>query len=232
MQTGHAVSLYTPSVRSLMLVEPQQISTFAAAARTAADLATHAEVTERWADESACAGMSVGGLANHLVDQVTLAVRLLEAGASDLEPIPLDEHYARAAWVHTDLDSEANTGIREGSDQQAEAGPGALRARLEASLARLPETFGPVDEADPVLVPWQGWALTAEDFLTTRTMELMVHSDDLAASVGLPTPEFPDEAASRVFALLNRLAVRRHGQAALVRTLTRPQRAPESVSAF
>jgi uncharacterized protein YrrD len=32
--------------------------------------------------------------------------------------------------------------------------------------------------------------------------------------------------------LLTRVAVRRHGQAALVRALSRPQRAPDSVSAF
>jgi hypothetical protein len=35
-----------------------------------------------------------------------------------------------------------------------------------------------------------------------------------------------------VLDLLTRVAVRRHGQAALVRALSRPQRAPDSVSAF
>jgi len=35
-----------------------------------------------------------------------------------------------------------------------------------------------------------------------------------------------------VLALLSALAVRRHGQAAVVRTLSRPQRAPGQVSAF
>ena len=44
-----------------------------------------------------------------------------------------------------------------------------------------------------MLIPWQGWSLTAHDFLVTRLMEIVVHSDDLAASVGLPTPEFPDD---------------------------------------
>ena len=44
-----------------------------------------------------------------------------------------------------------------------------------------------------MLIPWQGWSLTAHDFLVTRLMEIVVHADDLAASVGLPTPEFPDD---------------------------------------
>ena len=84
----------------------------------------------------------------------------------------------------------------------------------------------------PILVPWQGWALTAHDFLVTRLMETVVHSDDLAASVGLPTPDFPDAVVTPVLDLLTTLAVRRHGATALVRTLARPQRAPATVAAF
>jgi hypothetical protein len=63
-------------------------------------------------------------------------------------------------------------------------------------------------------------------------MEMVVHADDLAASIGVDTPEFPEEAVSPVLGLLAGVAVRRHGQAAVVRALSRPQRAPESVSAF
>ena len=86
--------------------------------------------------------------------------------------------------------------------------------------------------ADPVLIPWQGWALTAHDFLVTRLMEMLVHSDDLAAGLDVPTPQFPDEAVRLVLGLLTAVAVERHGQTALVRALSRPQRAPDSVSAF
>lgn len=205
---------------------------FLAAARIAADLTARPEVTERWADESACAGMSVGGLAFHLGSQVTNTVRLLGAGLSDQEPIPLLEHYARAAWVHSTLDDEANVGIREGSDADAAAGPDALATLLGEQLALLP---GVLDRADPgaaVLIPWQGWSLTVDDWLVTRKMEIVVHSDDLAASVGLETPAFPESVTGPVLALLTGLAVRRHGATAVVRALTRPQRAPASVAAF
>ena len=60
-----------------------------AAARIAADLVRRPEVAERWTDESACAGMSVGGLAFHLGSQGDLMVRLLQAGPSDLTPDPV-----------------------------------------------------------------------------------------------------------------------------------------------
>jgi uncharacterized protein (TIGR03083 family) len=208
------------------------LTNFSRTARIVADLVRRPEVADRWDDESACAGMTVGGLANHLGDQVVLAVRLLEAGPSELDPIPLDEHYARAAWVREDLAGEANVSIREGSDEQARDGQVAMVERVDAAVARLPEVVPSVAPDAPVLIPWQGWALRASDLLTTRMMEMLVHGDDLAASVGLETPEFPPEVAERVLGLLTRVAVRRHGQAALVRALSRPQRAPESVSAF
>jgi hypothetical protein len=205
---------------------------FVAAARIACDLVRRSEVAERWDQESACAGMTVGGLANHLGDQVALAVRLLEAGPSGEDPISLDEHYARAAWVREDLDGETNIAIREGSDEQARAGRDALVERVDADVRRLPGVLESVASDMSVFIPWQGWAVTADDLITSRTMEIVVHADDLAASVGVDTPKFPADAVERVLALLTRVAVRRHGQAALVRALSRPQRAPASVSAF
>jgi hypothetical protein len=63
-------------------------------------------------------------------------------------------------------------------------------------------------------------------------MEMVVHADDLAASVDLPVPDFGAAVLDPVLALLTALSVRRHGQDAVVRTLTRPQRAPRSISAF
>ena len=44
-----------------------------------------------------------------------------------------------------------------------------------------------------------------------------MHSDDLAASVGLPLPEFPDVVVEHVVHLLTGVALRRHGQAAVIR---------------
>ncbi|WP_151084186.1 maleylpyruvate isomerase N-terminal domain-containing protein [Nocardioides cynanchi] len=203
---------------------------FLAAARVAGHLARRAEVTEHWDDESACEAMSVGGLACHLVSQVDNAVRLLGAGPSDQPPIALADHYAGVGW--RDPDDEANVGIREGSDARAAAGPQALHTLIDRRLAELPTTLASVGSGDPVLIPWQGWSLTAGDFLVTRMMEIVVHSDDLAASVDLPTPGFPDRVLEPVLGLLTGLAVRRHGATAVVRVLTRPQRAPASIAAF
>ncbi len=211
-------------------MDPHQTSAFTAASRIAAELTLRPEVEERWTDESACVGMTVGALARHLVSQWYNAVHLLGAPAGD-DPITVWEHYQRAAWVHSTLDDEANASIRTSSERLAAEGPASLRTLVE-DLAPQVEPVLAARREGSVLIPWQGWSLTASDFLLTRMMEIVVHSDDLAASVGLETPTFPDDVVTPVLDLLTGLAVRRHGGTALVRVLTRPQRAPASVSAF
>lgn len=213
-------------------MEQSERDRFLAGARVAGEMATRPEVAARWSAESACAGMSVGALACHLASQLDTAVRLVGAGPSDQPPIRLAEHYARAAWVREGPDGEANAGIRDGSEDQAAAGAGALAALVSDRLEELPGVLAAAESDDSVLIPWQGWSLTAHDFLVTRMMEMVVHADDLTSSVGLPPAEFPDAVLAPVLDLLTGLSLRRHGQAALVRALSRPQRAPDSISAF
>jgi hypothetical protein len=198
-----------------------------------AGLVARPEVAAAWTRESSCVGMSVGGLTRHLASQSINVVTLLRADRSasaGAETIELLEHYARASWVATDLDSEANRAIRTSADREASDGPDAAataladaRNQLDAVLADAPPT---------TYIPWQGWALATDDFLVTRLMEMVVHSDDLAASVDVPSPEFGADVLDPVLRLLSALAVRRHGKDAVLRTLSRPQRAPATISAF
>jgi hypothetical protein len=207
---------------------------FVASARAAAELITRPEVRDGWDLESSCAGMTNGGLADHLADQTSNTLRLLAAEPSELAPIPVVEHYRRAAWVSSGLEDEPNTSIRDGSNERALRGFDALVARVAEDLDALPGALAAAADRTPdsVLIPWQGWALTTHDFLVTRLMEIAVHSDDLAAGLGVATPQFPDDAVREVLGLLAAVAVDRHGQTALVRALSRPQRAPADVSAF
>lgn len=203
---------------------------------TAADsgmaLLARPEVAEAWTRPSALEQWSVGGLAAHLAGQVLNVERVLVLPPSDLRPIALDDHYAEAAWVRASLDDPVNAGIREGGEEAAAAGPAALVARVREARTTV-ESLLELQPADRVvLIPWQGWALTLDDFLTTRMMEIVVHSDDLAASVGIEAPSLPREVLDPVMALLTRLAMRRHGQSAVVTALTRRERAPRSIAAF
>jgi hypothetical protein len=196
-----------------------------------AALVTRPEVSAAWTVESSCAGMSVGGLTRHLVSQPVNVVGLLTAeGPEDHEHIDLLEHYARAAWTREDLGGDTNTSIRATSDEQAGEGPAAALDLVTRAREQLAQALA--DAPPTVFVPWQGWVLDTDDFLVTRLMEMVVHADDLAASVAVPVPEFGSAVLDPVLRLLSALSVRRHGQDALVRALTRPQRAPATVAAF
>lgn len=205
---------------------------FVTACRMTLELARSSEVAEAWDRESSCSGMSVGGLTHHVLSQARHVQLILSAPPGTQEPIPLLDHYARAAWVEASPDDEANVSIRDEGDRAAAAGPAAVLAESAAVVDLLPELLAEPRVPDVAHIPWQGWSLTTDDFLVTRAMELVVHSDDLADSVGLPSPELPDSVVSHVVGLLGGVALRRHGQTAVVRALSRPQRAPGSISAF
>ncbi len=203
---------------------------FPVAASIALDLIRRPEVSDRWLGQSALPKMSVGALACHLGRQTVRAAELLPV-VTDVPPLDsADEHYRRAAWVtSTSPDDPPND--RSLDDEEALLGPRALDARAAGALATVRDMLMEGATQDVVWIPWQGWSLRRDDFLLTRLLEIVVHADDLAVSVDVPTPTFPDEAFAPVRDLLSRLAERRHGQAALISSLTRRERA-RTISAF
>lgn len=203
---------------------------FPVAASIALELIRRPDVTDRWLDASALPKMSVGALACHLGRQTVRAAQLLPV-ATEMPPLDsADEHYRRAAWVtSTSPDDPPND--RSLDDQEALLGPPALHARAAGALETVRDMLIEGAARDVVWVPWQGWSLRRDDFLLTRLLEIVVHSDDLAVSVDVPTPPFPDEAFAPVRDLLIRLAERRHGQAAVISALTRRERV-RTISAF
>jgi len=203
------------------------------AAALVRDLVARPEVAGGWARESSCTGMSVGALARHLVEQSLYVVRLLGPEAStaaDSDRIGVLDHYARSAWVGAPLDDDSNRFVREKSEGQAAEGAATAVALQSEAVEAMPAVLAAA--ADEVLVPWTNARLATDDFVVTRLLEMVVHSDDLAASVGVPAPDFGPAVLRPVLGVLTELAVLRHGQDAVVRTLTRPQRAPESIAAF
>ncbi|WP_331755904.1 maleylpyruvate isomerase N-terminal domain-containing protein [Streptomyces sp. NBC_01643] len=190
------------------------------------------KVTASWEKTSALTGMTVGGLASHLAYQVFSVSPALQEPTSQEAPIPLLEHYARAAWIDAPLDGEVNAGIRAKGEAIASEGAQALLERARAALAEQKFALAGVGGDWVVFMAQTGWALSLDDFLVTRTMELAVHMDDLAVSVGIAAPELSTTAFDPVLTLLARLAARRHGQAALLRALARAERAPTAINAF
>jgi hypothetical protein len=203
---------------------------FPMAAAVALDLIRRDEVREQWLMPSALPKMSIGALTCHLGRQVIRAAELLPM-ATDVRPLEcVDAHYHRAAWVlSTSPDDPSND--RSTDDAEAALGAAVLVGRSAEALEMARRLLAAGTARDVVPVPWQGWSLRRDDFLLTRMLEIVVHTDDLALSIGVRTPEFPAEVFAPVRDLLVRLAVKRHGQSAVISALTRSERT-QTISAF
>jgi hypothetical protein len=204
---------------------------YLAAARSALALLSDPAVGGAWDRPSALPELSVGGLAAHLAHQVLAVPATLDAPAADA-PIPLLEHYERVTWRGADPLAEVNVGIRTHADQLATEGAAALAARLADAIGVLAARLPAEPDDRPVRMAAGPWTLGLDDYLVTRMMEIAVHSDDLAVSVGLDTPDLPAAVLDPVLALLTGLAVRRHGQPAVLRALSRAERAPAAINAL
>jgi Mycothiol maleylpyruvate isomerase N-terminal domain len=208
------------------------IAAYPEAAGQALALLRKPEVADAWEQPSALAEMTVGALVGHLAYQIFSVGPALEEPASEAAPIPLLEHYACAVWIGALLDGEVNAGIRARGESIAFEGQQSLCDRASAALADQRTKLAGLSGDQSIFMPQTGWALTLNDFLTTRMLELAVHLDDLAVSAGLATPELPDAVFDPVLVLLARLSARRHGQPALLRALARAERAPTAINAI
>jgi hypothetical protein len=205
--------------------------TYLRTAEVAVTLLSSADVADAWTAPSALDKMTVGAVAAHLARQIHNVPVVLAQQPGEPVVWVLD-HYARSAWVGAELDAEANLVTRRNAEAEAAEGPAALASRTEAQLAELREVLAAEHEDRIVALPWASWSMTLDDFLITRMLEIAVHNDDLACSVGLPTPALPELAKDLVFTMLWQLAVRRHGVPPVLRALARAERAHGSIAAF
>jgi hypothetical protein len=210
---------------------------FLLAGASALELVGRVEVLHRWSEPSALPEMTVGALAAHLGSQVLTVHAAVTTGnaVTQERPVPLLEHYQRVAWVRAGLHDPANVTIREGAEQAAGTGHDGLVRSVDEALRDLTAAFStrlPTGLPPAIRMPWWDWSLSFEDFLVTRVMEIVVHSDDLAVSVDVEPPGLPQTVLGPVLALLVGVSLQRHGQSAMVRALSRSERAPASISAF
>ncbi|MFI6094025.1 maleylpyruvate isomerase N-terminal domain-containing protein [Lentzea sp. NPDC051213] len=205
---------------------------FLTTARIALDLMRSPQVAENWDKPSALPEFGVSGLAGHIGYQALPLPSMIETPIGDEPVVSLMEHYARANWTDLDVDSEFHTRIRAGGEKLAAQGQDDLCDRFERTLEELAETLPGLDNR-PVRMPhWGPWAVPLDEYLLSRLMEFVVHSDDLAVSVGLDTPEFPGHVNEAVLGLLTRMALTKHSAVDLVRAFSRKERAPQDITAF
>lgn len=202
------------------------------AAASALDLLGRPELGQRWTQPSALTEFTTSGLAGHLAAQIHQVRSVLDTPVPDGKAIRLLDHYSAAAWRNVDLNDAVNVRIREAGESFAAEGPDSLLSNTRAVLdgLRVDLAGRPADAV--VHLPWVGWSLSLDDFLITRMLEISVHSDDVAVSIGVETPELPASVTGPVLELLFQLSQERHGTTAVLRALSRAERAPASIAAI
>jgi hypothetical protein len=179
-------------------------------------------LSERWAEQSALEQWSNGGLAGHLARSL---FNLERAAARPRDGGPVLDAVAYYAASPADPpDSVIGRRIRELGDQEAAGGAADLAGRFAASLASVRESALALDAATAVEL--FGRVLPVDECATACLLELVVHADDLALSLGLEPVAFSEPAADLVVVTLSRISRRRHGSLAVIRSLARPGRAP------
>lgn len=207
---------------------------FLRCAETAAALIDSEAVSSAWESASALDGYTVGGLAGHLARAVLTVERYLDQPSppADAELADAAGYFTRVLGSHDPVDSEMHQRVRERGASTAAEGPAALAGQVRETIDALRERLAGdrLSEAVQVL---DGVTLTLAEYLRTRVVELVVHLDDLAVSVGRPgPPDLPAAIYRTVAAVLGQVAADRAGGLQTVRSLARRERQPEAVRAL
>jgi len=197
---------------------------FLDAAATAVQLIERRELAEHWHSRSVLREFSVAALAGHLSRAMTTVERYLDG------PEPGEAGISAAVYFDTvirsaDINDPANQAIRDRGGEAAAGGPAALASEARGARARLRSRLAVVEPERRLRVAG-GLVMTVDEYLRTRVVELVVHADDLAASVGVaPMAPRPETGKIAIDALVD-VARIRHGDLAVLRALARRERDP------
>ena len=207
------------------------VEAFAVAGVATAAVVGSPEVATAWDDASALVGYRVGELAAHtLLATARLEAVLTEEGRADPVVVDLAGFYGpNRVDGPADADAGLHPLVRAAAADAAGPGPAVVAEELRDVLDRL---RGPLAAADPArlvsVVNVRRGATRLDTYLRTRVVELVVHGDDLAASVALAY-EPPPAAVDVTLGVCLELARARSGDLAVVRALVRRERADAEV---
>jgi hypothetical protein len=209
---------------------------FLATAAEARGLIASRSTAAKWNESSALDGPTVGALAGHLARSVFVTIGYLDAsdpdsGGDTAELLTADQYFERIV-PPPEMALELHAGARARGAAEAANGQDALVARFDAMLHEVDQRLAsePPERAVTVV---GGLVLPLDEYLVTRMLELVVHSDDLAASVGLDTPAFDPLTMACVIGCVLAMVRARHGDLAVMRGFARRERdLIEAIRAF
>jgi uncharacterized protein (TIGR03083 family) len=196
------------------------------------------ELTKHWARPSLLEGYTVGTLTAHLVLTVARVVDVVGAMANDSGPsepeLGVLERSASELMIaarlkdRSDLYVGAHLAVRRSAGEIAAEGPRRVASLFDTALTALLDAEVGLPEDRMVRVPMPA-RMPVGDWLSTRLVEVVVHTEDLTESLGLPPVTFGDDIMSRVIDVLVTATRARVGDRAVVIGLARAERAAPDV---
>jgi hypothetical protein len=203
---------------------PRVAAAFADSGARAHGVLASDAVRDAWSEQSILPEMTVGDVAGHLLAVLIMFDRRYDLAVPPgvVAVVPGGAGYASVRLADAaELDRPPFRIPREGGRRVAARGHAAAVERFDTLLARLDARL-PDDEPDRAVLVGDDSATTLRAFTTTRVVELVVHADDLAESVGLDLPPLPPLSADTAEIVIGHLlASTRHrvGDARTIRAL-------------
>ena len=207
---------------------------FREAAEAFGEIVARPQVGKAWDQPSALEGLSVGDIVGHVNAAIGWLGPLLDAPPQpDLRPTP---HRDLLEFVHGLRIGPGGSGRSPIHDLVAEQCRRASRHGWESNRDKF---FGLAERLTAQLRgesasrlldlrPTVAVVVRLRDYLPTRVLELVVHGDDLATSVGIDAP-LPESAATVTIDVMLGVARAVHGDLAVLRALCRRERADTAV---
>lgn len=188
-------------------------------------LLDHESVATRWHEPSALEGLSVGALAAHLGRSFTTAWLYLQADDCPVEDdIDASSYFVAVSDQPDDDIAGLNASIIQRAIDDAEPGVEVVRERHRTTVSDL-KTRLIGEPAERGIEVFGDLCMQLDDYLVTRMVEAVVHSDDLAVSLGVEMPAFAPDVVDLVMVALLGVARERHGDVAMLREFARGERA-------
>ena len=205
------------------------VSTVFEAAENIVELLDDPETAKRWEKPSALPGLSVGGLVAHLLMGAAYMHRMLDGPDGVTGPVVSLGEYT-ASMKMDDFDADVHRYIRDKNERSAIHGPEPTIARLQELLTTLhdrlrTESGGRLLDMRPTFP----WVMTLEDRLRLMVMDLVVHLDDLAVSIGRTGCGTTEAATSMAIETMLAGARFQHGDRVVIRALARRERSTPGV---
>lgn len=200
---------------------------FLAAAAWAETVLADPALGAAWERPSALAHMDVGTVAGHLY----LVVRRVDKHL-DAEPSPVLTPTGHYQFIRVsgpaDHDQELHQQVRRDGRHVARWGWESVRDAFEQRVRKLESRM---TGALPATIQFGAGSLDFGEYLHSRVVEVLVHTDDLAVSVGIDPGVPPTECTDVALPFLLQASRELYGDLGVVRAFTRRERAEGSAPA-